>query len=165
MIHRIVLNQRSSKATSISKGSLKFQEIEQQNPFKKSFHFLIDFSDRIFRVYFLNQNSPSHLSTSCHSQCGGMLKSLVMSDSASPWTVACQVPLSMGFSRQKYWNGLPFPSLGDNLDPGIKPSSPALQQILYCEVFTELLSVEKRKARVTEVKLLLQGQGARKPQN
>ena len=91
-----------------------------------------------------------------------MLKSLVMSDSASPWTVACQAPLSMGFSRQKYWNGLLFCSLGDNLDPGIKPSSPALQQILYCEVFTQLLNVEKRKARVTEVKLLLQGQGARK---
>ena len=35
------------------------------------------------------------------------------------WTVACQVPLSMGFSRQKYWSGLPFPTSGDRLNPGI----------------------------------------------
>ena len=46
---------------------------------------------------------------------------------ATPWTVACQVPLSMGFSRQEYWRGLPFLSSGDLPDPGIKPRSPALQ--------------------------------------
>ena len=40
---------------------------------------------------------------------------------------ACQAPLSMGFSRQGYWNGLPFPSPGDLPDPGIKPGSPPLQ--------------------------------------
>ena len=40
--------------------------------------------------------------------------------------VACQVPLSLGFSRQEYWSGLPFPSPGDLPDPGIKPLSPAL---------------------------------------
>ena len=45
----------------------------------------------------------------------------------TPWTVAHQTPLSIGFSRQEYWSGLPFPSLGDLLDPGIKPGSPALQ--------------------------------------
>ena len=45
----------------------------------------------------------------------------------TPWTVACQAPLSMGFSRQEYWSGLPFPSAGDLPDPGIKPRSPALQ--------------------------------------
>ena len=39
------------------------------------------------------------------------------------WTVACQVPLSMGFSRQEYWSGLSFPSPGDLSDPGIKPES------------------------------------------
>ena len=44
-----------------------------------------------------------------------------------PWTVACQAPLSMGFSRQKYWSGLPFPSPGHLPDPGIEPMSPALQ--------------------------------------
>ena len=37
------------------------------------------------------------------------------------WTVTCQVPLSMGFSRQEYWSGLPYPHPGDLLDPGIQP--------------------------------------------
>ena len=46
---------------------------------------------------------------------------------ATPWTVAHQAPLSMGFSRQEYWSGLPFPSPGDLLDPGIEPRSLALQ--------------------------------------
>ena len=41
--------------------------------------------------------------------------------------VAHQAPLSMGFSRQEYWNGLPFPSLGDLPDPGMEPRSPAFQ--------------------------------------
>ena len=46
---------------------------------------------------------------------------------ATPWTVAYQSPLSMGFSRQEYWSGLPFPSPGDLPDPGVKPRSSALQ--------------------------------------
>jgi len=45
----------------------------------------------------------------------------------NPWTIALQAPLAMGFPRQEYWSGLPFPSLGDLPDPGIKPTSPALQ--------------------------------------
>ena len=45
---------------------------------------------------------------------------------ATPWTVAYQDPMSMGFSRQEYWSGLPFPSSGDLPDPGIKPRSPTL---------------------------------------
>ena len=45
----------------------------------------------------------------------------------NPWTVARQGPQSVGFSRQENWNGLPFPSLGDLPDPGIKLGSPALQ--------------------------------------
>ena len=50
-----------------------------------------------------------------------------MSDSfATPWTIACLVPLSTGFPMQEYWSGLLFPSLGDLSDPGIEPSSPAL---------------------------------------
>ena len=43
------------------------------------------------------------------------------------WTVAHQVPLSMEPSRQEYWSGLPFPSLGDLLDPGMEPRYPELQ--------------------------------------
>ena len=46
---------------------------------------------------------------------------------ATPWTIACQAPLSMGFSRQEYWSGLPFPSPGYLPDPGFEPRSPALQ--------------------------------------
>ena len=45
----------------------------------------------------------------------------------TPWTVVHQAPLSMGFSRQEYWSGLPFHSPEDLSDPGIKPGSPALQ--------------------------------------
>ena len=47
---------------------------------------------------------------------------------ATPWTVACQVLCPWGFSRQEYWNGLPFPSPGDLPDPGIKPGSSKLQE-------------------------------------
>ena len=43
----------------------------------------------------------------------------------TPWTVACQSPLSMEFSRQEYWSGLPIPSLGDIPDPGIEAIPPA----------------------------------------
>ena len=46
---------------------------------------------------------------------------------ATPWTVDYQASLSMEFSRQEYWSGLPFPSPGDLSDPGIKPRSPAFQ--------------------------------------
>ena len=46
---------------------------------------------------------------------------------ATPWTVAYQAPPSMGFSRQEYWSGLPFPSPGDLPDPGIEPGYPAFQ--------------------------------------
>ena len=52
----------------------------------------------------------------------------VVSDSLWPlWTVACQVPLSVEFSRQEYWSGLSFPFPGDLPDPGIEPVPPALQ--------------------------------------
>ena len=51
----------------------------------------------------------------------------VLSGSANPWTAACPAPLSMEFSRQEYWSGLPFPSPEDLPNPGIKPKSPTLQ--------------------------------------
>ena len=44
----------------------------------------------------------------------------------TPWTVASQDSLTVGFSGQEYWNGLPVPTPGDLLDPDIKPRSPAL---------------------------------------
>ena len=67
---------------------------------------------------------------------------LVVSSSATPWTVAFQASLSMGFSRLEHWSGLPFPSPGDLPDPGIKPSSPALQ-------VDSLLSEPPGKAQIT----------------
>ena len=53
---------------------------------------------------------------------------------STPWTVACQAPLSMGFSRQEYWSGLPFHSPGDLPNPGTEPTSlvfPALAGRLF----------------------------------
>ena len=52
---------------------------------------------------------------------------LIVSDSATPWTVAHHAPQSMEFLRQEYWYGLPIPSLGDLPNPGIKSTSLALQ--------------------------------------
>ena len=46
---------------------------------------------------------------------------------ATQQTIACQAPLSMGFSRQEFWSGLPFPSPGDLPDEGIEPGSSVLQ--------------------------------------
>ena len=46
---------------------------------------------------------------------------------ATPWTVACQAPTSMGFSKPEYWSGLSLPSPGDLPDPGIEAGSPALR--------------------------------------
>ena len=46
---------------------------------------------------------------------------------ATPWTVAYQASQTMGFSRQEYWSGLPFPSAGDLPNPGTEPGSPAFQ--------------------------------------
>ena len=66
-----------------------------------------------FRIS-LKYESESEVAQSCPTLC-------------DPWTVAYQTPLSMGFSRQECWTGLPFPSPGDLPDPGIEPRSPALQ--------------------------------------
>ena len=45
---------------------------------------------------------------------------------AAPWAIAHQAPLSLKFSKQEYWSGLPFPTPGDRPDPGMEPTSPAL---------------------------------------
>ena len=54
-----------------------------------------------------------------------------MSDSATPWTGACQAALSTEFSRSEYWSGLPFPSPEDLPNPGIKPRSPTSKADFY----------------------------------
>ena len=52
-----------------------------------------------------------------------MCSSSVVLDSVTPWTVTCQAPLSMQFSRQEHWSGLPFPLPGDLSNLGIEPTS------------------------------------------
>ena len=64
----------------------------------------------------------------CGCGCGWWFSHSVVSDSVTPWTVACQTSLSMRFPRQEYWSGLSFHSPGDLLGPGIKSRSPALQE-------------------------------------
>ena len=64
---------------------------------------------------------------------------------ATPWTVAYQAPLFMGFSSQDHWSGLPFPSPGDILDPGIELRSFALQTgALPSEPPNKTISFEKK---------------------
>ena len=55
----------------------------------------------------------------------------VLSDSVIPWTIAHLAPLSMGFPRQAYWSGLPFPPPGDLPEPGMETFSSIGRQILY----------------------------------
>ena len=55
-----------------------------------------------------------------------VLSGSVLSDSVTPWTVACQAPLSMELTRQEYCSVLPFPPRGDIPYPGMEPTSPAL---------------------------------------
>ena len=69
---------------------------------------------------FTKKESESEVAQSCLTLCNPM-------DCATPWTVACQAPPSVGFSRQEYWGELPFPFPGDLPDPGKEPRSPTLQ--------------------------------------
>ena len=62
---------------------------------------------------------------------GGALVAWSCPTLVTPWTVACQAPLSMRFPRQEYWSGLPFPAPGDIPNPRIEPQSPALQADSY----------------------------------
>ena len=70
------------------------------------------------------QREKSHI-FSVSKLIGGGLVAKLCPSFATPWTVAHQAPLSMGFSRQEYWSGLSFPPPGDLPDPGIEPTSAA----------------------------------------
>ena len=63
---------------------------------------------------------------SCHSSAYMLIHSVHVLLFATPWTIVCQAPLSMGFFRQEYWSGLPWPPPRDPPNPGIEPGSPAL---------------------------------------
>ena len=80
----------------------------------------------------------------------------VVSNSATPWTVAHQAPLSMGFSRQEYWSGLPCPPSEDLPNPGIEPRSPTLQ-VDSLSLIHQSLALSKPHAKIT------QGQESRLP--
>ena len=66
----------------------------------------------------------------------------VVSDSATPWIVAYEVPPSTEFSKQEYWSGLPFPSPGNLPDPGIEPGFPALQADAFT-IWTNMIFYNK----------------------
>ena len=81
---------------------------------------------------------PSHAQDPFPSElCCAVLSHSVVSDSATPWTVACQAPLSMGFSKQEYWSGLPCPPQGifptSGLNPGLWHCRWILYQLSYRE--------------------------------
>ena len=106
----------------MQKSLTKFQQSESNNTLKRK----IGFSILQLRMFiFLS----STLKVTREHVCACSVAS-VLSNSANPWTLACQAPLSVEFSTQEYWTGLPFPPPGDLPDPGIKstsPVSPALQ--------------------------------------
>ena len=84
----------------------------------------------------------------------------VVSDSfATPWSVAHQVPLSMGFPRQEYWSGLPFPFPGDLPDPGTEPASLALRVdlLLLSHQGSPFSAIQLRKSRLREGQPFNQG--------
>ena len=73
-------------------------------------------------VQSLLYRAPSQISKS-----ESVSRSALSASFATPWTIACQTPPSVEFSRHKYWSGLPFPSPGYLPDPGIKPGCPTLK--------------------------------------
>ena len=77
----------------------------------------------------INWKEEPTLVVKCLVSGGGGLVTKSRLTLATPWTVAPQTPLSMGFSRQEYWSGLPFPSPSDLPDSEIEPTSPTLQTV------------------------------------
>ena len=75
--------------------------------------------------FLLNPVSPVSKKGSSQKAAAMLVTQLCTSE--TPWTIARQAPLSVGFSRQEYWSGLLHPPPGDHPDPGIKPRSPTVQ--------------------------------------
>ena len=106
------------------------------------------------------EDSPCHTCWILPSKLVGGLVAKSCLTLATPCTVAHQAPLSIGFSKQEYWSGFPFPSLEDLPDPGVKPRSPALQAV---SLLTELPGrplprrvISKSKGKVRSKKSSLQ---------
>ena len=108
--------------------------------------FIFQISHNVY-ILLLKLESESEVAQSCPTLC-------------DPWTVAHQAPLSMGFSRQEYWSGLPFPSPGDLPNPGIEPRSPTSQadaltsappgKPLNIRILTSKISKGGKEARLKE---------------
>ena len=118
----------SSSSSRTSNGILKPDDIVVENVIKYFVTWSSTFnpgSNKCLGSAVLHSFLKHFLST--YYVLGSLSGVCVLSCSVDPWTVACQTPLSIWFSRQKYWSGQPSPSLGDLPDPGFKPRSPALQ--------------------------------------
>ena len=86
-----------------------------------------------------------------------VLNRSIMSDSVTPWTVAHQVPLSIGFPRQEYWSVLPFPTPGDLPNPGIKPRSSASPALAGRFFTTEIPRNSQENYRIFLQKISVSG--------
>ena len=88
--------------------------------------FSVPYSRSLLIIYFIHRQIDNAVDSVSRS---------VISDIATPWTVAHQTPLSMEFSRKEYWSGQPFPSPGESSPLRVEPGSPALQaDSLLCEL-------------------------------
>ena len=103
----MLLNKQFHKQTIIDKCKIRFSTLQANQGTMVRGTYKVS--------YFLIKKI--HRSISCMRSC-----SVAQLLFATVWTVAHQAPLSMGFSRQEYWSGLPCPPLGDPPDPGIKPA-------------------------------------------
>ena len=90
------------------------EKLRDHSPLQGQITYYRIFSRKMLQTPHLHGHSLSLVAQSCPTL-------------ATPWTVACQAPLSMGFSKKEYWSGLRFPSPGDLPNPGTKPGSPAWQ--------------------------------------
>ena len=104
-----------------------FGEKETKSLSKHIFSFLFNFYWSVVALQCASFYCTAKWMSYMCAQCNSSVTRSVMSDSATPWTVACRAPLSLEFSRQEYWSGVPFPSPGDLPNRGIKPGCPTLQ--------------------------------------
>ena len=105
---------------------IKHTHRKTQNGYDKTYSLL--FWTKFYeRQVFSHAYDTSHYHTVSLYIYGGGLVAKSCPTLVTPWTVTWQAPLSMGFSRQEYWSGLPFPSPRDLPNPEIEPRSPALQ--------------------------------------
>ena len=92
-----------------------------------------------------------------YTRCVCVSRSVLIWLLVTPWTVACQAPLSIEFSRQEYWSGYPFSSPGDLPDPGTEPASLHCTQIIYCLSHQESRRKIQSDLSITKIPLDVKG--------